>query len=138
MKALIQGGESKERFDLILSLTRLDEVYHKPLERYYVDGVKGSSIVEVYELRKQHFTRAKNTLESVAQRIEKIKEMDWAKFKKVQDDNEDSLLSAFGDGYYSGFLYARELEQDSDILNNVSDEELAEWSERAETEGQSK
>lgn len=84
MKALLQGGESKARFDLILSLTRLDEVYHKPLERYYVDGIKGDSIVEVYELKKQNFTRAKKTLEEAAKKVEKIKEIDWAKFRYRQ------------------------------------------------------
>ena len=52
---------------------------------------------------------------------------------ELQQSKEDSNASAFGDGWYDGFLEAQRLNEDeSCCLEEVNKDEIMGWSERAE------
>lgn len=78
MKYLIQGGESLERFNLLISLTRLNENSASALRDYIVKGLDDSLSAQLNDLSKSNFSRALNRLNCVAETVEKIKEIDWA------------------------------------------------------------
>jgi hypothetical protein len=49
--------------------------------------------------------------------------------------SKDKILSAYGDGWYSGFLEAQKLSREEDI-SDYSDHQILTMSEQAETDSQ--
>lgn len=83
MNVLIQGMESLERVNLLLALTRIDsEDVKSALIDYLTNGVDLKSAAELNDVKQQNFNRALKRINSVAYTVEKIKEIDWARFKK--------------------------------------------------------
>lgn len=82
MKYLMQGGESAERFDLLISLTKLGENAVSALRDNLVIGLDESTAANLNGLNKSNFSRALTTLNAVAETVEKIKEIDWAHLNK--------------------------------------------------------
>ncbi|MBO1894193.1 hypothetical protein HNW13_000035 [Shewanella sp. BF02_Schw] len=85
MKYLIQGGESLQRLQLLLSLTRMDsECMREALEDHYVLGFQDVAAVARNDIDRGNFTRAQKRLEQVAATVEQLKELDWAHFNHQQ------------------------------------------------------
>lgn len=83
MNYLSQGLETEERFQLLLSLTKIrSDSQVNALRMYLVDGLSFSLSVSLNEITEPNFQRAMNRLEKVAGTIEKIKEIDWTKSVK--------------------------------------------------------
>jgi len=54
---------------------------------------------------------------------------------ELQESVDDSNTSAFGDGWYDGFLEAKRLDEDKDFyLDDIKEDEVREMSEHAESE----
>lgn len=52
---------------------------------------------------------------------------------ELQQSKEDSNASAFGDGWYDGFIEAQRLSEDEEYcLEEIQTDEVIGWSERAE------
>lgn len=80
--ALIQGGESEERIDLILSLTSIaSEQKVEAIKAHYVQGVrlKDAAILAGADLGNLKKTLA--DLNKVAAVIERVKEIDWPDYQ---------------------------------------------------------
>jgi len=76
---LVQGCESKERVELILSLTDIrSDMAIRCIIHYLVDGWPKKEVSKVHD----HFSRDIAIVNRKAGIVEKIKELDWAKFKK--------------------------------------------------------
>lgn len=83
MNYLSQGLETKERFQLLLSLTKIrSDNQVNALKYYLVDGLSFSLSASLNGITEPNFQRAINRLEEVASTIEKIKEIDWIKSVK--------------------------------------------------------
>lgn len=83
MNYLSQGLETEERFQLLLSLTKIRSEHQvDALKRYLVDGLGFSLSASLSGITEPNFQRAMNRLEDVASTIEKIKEIDWIKSVK--------------------------------------------------------
>ncbi|MDX1473342.1 MAG: PapB/FocB family fimbrial expression transcriptional regulator [Reinekea sp.] len=82
MKYLIQGGESAARFDLLISLTKLGENAVSALRDHLVVGLDDSTAASLNGLNKSNFSRALATLNTAAETVEKIKEIDWSHLNK--------------------------------------------------------
>ena len=62
------------------------------------------------------------------------KESDVDAIIKLQESVEDSNTSAFGDGWYDGFLEAKRLDEDKDFyLEDINADEVRDRSEHAES-----
>jgi len=62
------------------------------------------------------------------------KESDVDAIIELQESVEDSNTSAFGDGWYDGFLEAQKLDEDKDYyLEEINEDEVREMSEHAES-----
>ena len=80
-KYLLQGAETKERVELLLQLTSItSESAIDAILDYLVTGhtAKRASIINNHD----HLSRDLKVLNRKAGIVEKIKELDWAKFKK--------------------------------------------------------
>lgn len=79
------GGESKERVELLLSLTKINS---EPLRDSIVDhlfvGHTEKDAVLLNGVTQSNFNRAMKKLNDVAGIVEKIKELDWERFKSVK------------------------------------------------------
>ncbi|WP_445425210.1 PapB/FocB family fimbrial expression transcriptional regulator [Alishewanella sp. HL-SH06] len=85
MKYITQGGESKERYELLISLTRISsEDVKAALKDYLVIGLADATAAAINGVQLSNFTRALNTLNTVASTVEQIKELDWARLKSVK------------------------------------------------------
>lgn len=83
MNYLIQGHESAARLELLLKLTKIEsEDIKAALHDHLVRGFKASHAAQINNVQQQNFVRAYKKLNSIAQTIEQIKELDWAHFKK--------------------------------------------------------
>ena len=84
MRYITQGGESQERYELLISLTRISsEDIKAALKDYLVTGLADTTAAAVNGIPLSNFTRALKTLNDTAATVEKIKELDWARFKSV-------------------------------------------------------
>lgn len=79
MNHLIQGGESAERFKLLLSLTKIKEPISSALFDYYVKGVSSGNAAELRGIKHSNVSRGADTLEQHAAIVEAIKQLDWEK-----------------------------------------------------------
>lgn len=83
MNYLLQGGESKERVDLLLSLTKISsEPIISAIHDYLVKGFDESDAVSLNSTTQSNFNRNMAILNKVAGTVESIKEIDWAKLNK--------------------------------------------------------
>ncbi|MDW3058696.1 PapB/FocB family fimbrial expression transcriptional regulator [Vibrio sp. 1978] len=79
---MIQGMESKQRVELVLSLTKMrSEQQIEALLRYFVDGLNFSACAELAGITESNFQRAIDRVQAIDTTIEKIKELDWQRFK---------------------------------------------------------
>lgn len=84
MRYITQGSESQERYELLISLTRISsEDIKAALKDYLVTGLADATAASVNGVPLSNFTRALKTLNDTAATVEKIKELDWARFKSV-------------------------------------------------------
>jgi hypothetical protein len=68
-------------------------------------------------------------IELAKQALERIKELESA-----AESAGDSNTSAFGDGWYDGFLEAQKIINDGGCLDDITEEEAREMSEHAESD----
>lgn len=81
MRYLIQGNESKERLEILFSFYwRLEDHYKDALIDHLAIGHPETLAASMNGLSKSNFSRALARLNNIAERIERIKELDWAKF----------------------------------------------------------
>ncbi|PNG65017.1 hypothetical protein CRN61_17730 [Vibrio vulnificus] len=79
---MIPGMETEERLDLVISLTSIrSEPQQRALKSYFVDGVNSSACAALEEIPESNFQRTIDRVQAVDSVIEKIKEIDWARFK---------------------------------------------------------
>lgn len=79
---MIPGMETKERLDLVISLTSIrSEAQQRALKSHFVDGVNSSACAALEEIPESNFQRTIDRVQAVDSVIEKIKEIDWARFK---------------------------------------------------------
>lgn len=84
MKRLLQGGESAERFDLLLSLTNIrSERIVDALRDHLVSGMSVQTAAQIAGEPQPNVKRALVVLEQVADTVEKIKDLDWHRFKSA-------------------------------------------------------
>jgi hypothetical protein len=84
MKYITQGGESIERFTLLLQLTNItSEPIIEALKDHLVTGLADATAASINCVPQSNFNRAFKSLNETATIVEKIKELDWAKFKSV-------------------------------------------------------
>lgn len=79
MNHLIQGGESAERFKLLLSLTKIDEPISAALFDYFVKGISSGNAAQLHGIKHGNVSRGADTLEERAAIVEAIKQIDWEK-----------------------------------------------------------
>ncbi|AWY02847.1 transcription factor protein [Alteromonas phage JH01] len=74
--ALLQGGESQLKIDLLLSLTsiRSDNV-KRALVAHYVNGSPTANCELVYDLSQQEFHRAKRRLKEVYETVQQLNDV---------------------------------------------------------------
>ena len=84
MKYLIQGGESAERVEILLSFTDIssDDI-KQALRDHYVIGLTTSAAAQVNNVPRQNFNRAVHVLESATARHERLKELDLQHLKSA-------------------------------------------------------
>ena len=84
MKRLLQGGESAERFELLLSLTNIrSERIADALRDHLVAGMTVQAAAQIAGEPQPNVKRALVVLEQVAVTVEKIKDLDWHRFKSA-------------------------------------------------------
>ena len=79
---MLQGMESEQRVSLVISLTsmRSEEQKHA-LKLYFVDGVNFAACAALAEITESNLQRAIDRVQKVDSIVEKVKELDWARFK---------------------------------------------------------
>lgn len=85
MRYLTQGGESQQRFELLLQLTRIasDDVKYA-LKDHLVTGLAESTAASLNGVKLSNFKRALDSLNESAAIVEQIKQLDWARFRSVK------------------------------------------------------
>lgn len=79
---MLQGFETKERLGLLLSLTNIRSDSQKnALEQYFVNGLNFEAAAAIAEIPVSNFKRVIDRVQEVDSTVEKIKDIDWAKFK---------------------------------------------------------
>lgn len=93
MKYLYAGSQSNERFELLLSLTRInsDEVV-AALFDHLVKGASESSAAIMNGISMSNFNRAFKKLDTVAASVERIKEIDLRKANQLSDNKHNTIL----------------------------------------------
>jgi len=85
MRYITQGSESQERYELLISLTRISsEDIKAALKDYLVTGLADTTAAAINGVQLSNFTRALKTVNDIAATVEQIKELDWARFKSVK------------------------------------------------------
>lgn len=85
MRYITQGSESQERYQLLISLTRISsEDIKAALKDYLVTGLADTTAAAINGVQLSNFTRALKTVNDIAATVEQIKELDWARFKSVK------------------------------------------------------
>ncbi len=80
MQRLLAGHESAERVDLLVSLTSIrSEGMQGAIHDHLVKGHAVAQAAALNGERDNNIRRALATLEQVADKVEKIKELDWGK-----------------------------------------------------------
>ncbi|MCK7458465.1 adhesin biosynthesis transcription regulatory family protein [Idiomarina aminovorans] len=87
MKYLFIGSQSERRFELLLSLTRInsDDVV-AALYDHLVKGATESSAAIINGISMSNFNRAFKKLNDVAEAVEHIKEIDFRKLNQLSDN----------------------------------------------------
>ena len=82
-----QGSESPERFDLLVSLTGLrSQSQIGALRDHLVKGVPLDAAMVLYGVtNKSNLERDLDKINDIATTVEKIKELDWVRFRKSGD-----------------------------------------------------
>ena len=81
MKYLFQGNMNLDRFNILISLTSIkSEDKISALKAHLVDGRSEVASYTLNGVDGSNFREALNTLNSVAEKVEKIKEIDLARF----------------------------------------------------------
>lgn len=79
---MIQGMETEQRVDLLLSLTNVrSEPQISALKRHFVDGLNASACAAFEGIPESNFQRVIDRLQEVDAKIEQIKDLDWSRFK---------------------------------------------------------
>lgn len=82
MNYLMQGGETEERLALLIKLTSIrSEDIKYALVDHLVKGMPDATAASLNDVPQSNFNRAFNKLNEVAETVERIKELDWDKFK---------------------------------------------------------
>ena len=89
---LLQGMEDAERFDILLSFTRIDSDDVKAALRDHLvkpaegkpGGFSKTSAAQFNNVDVSNFDRALKRLNAVAAKVERVKEIDWAKQQSVK------------------------------------------------------
>lgn len=85
MDRLLQGGESAERFELLISLTSIrSEGIREALYDHLVRGLPVMTAAQIAGEPQPNVKRALAVLEEVADKVERIKELDWSAFISVK------------------------------------------------------
>ncbi len=85
MNYLLCGGESEERLRLLMTLTKMNsESMNDALVDHFVKGHSEKDCVIINRVTQSNFNRAVSRLNQVAETVEKIKEIDWQRFKSVK------------------------------------------------------
>lgn len=84
MKLLVQGGQTNDRFELLLQLTRIaSEDVIEALRDHLVRGMTTANAAGVNGVEQSALTRALKTLEKQANVVEQIKLIDWRHIKQL-------------------------------------------------------
>lgn len=79
---MLKGNESPEKVQLVISLTKINsEAQIKALHRYFVDGLNADACAGIEGVTASNFQRAIDKVNEKDAIVEKIKEIDWARFK---------------------------------------------------------
>lgn len=79
---MLQGFETKERLNLLLSLTNIRSDSQKSaLEQHFVNGLNFEAAAAIAEITASNFKRVVDRVQEVDSIVEKIKDIDWDKFK---------------------------------------------------------
>lgn len=91
MRYLVQGSQSEERFQWLLKLTKISSEDMIDALRYHlVKGLAESTAAHIADVKLSNLKRALDTLNEAATAVEKIKELDWARFRAAQlSDNNN-------------------------------------------------
>tara|TARA_R110002020_G_scaffold129752_1_gene290290 strand:- start:557 stop:820 length:264 start_codon:yes stop_codon:yes gene_type:complete len=83
MQYLFSGQVSIKRLALLISLTKInsDDII-EALADHFVKGLSESAAASVNGVQQPNLKRAIKKLNDVAEAVEKIKELDWLKFKQ--------------------------------------------------------
>ena len=93
MKYLYAGSQSNERFELLLSLTRINsEDVVAALSDHLVKGASESSAAIMNGISMSNFNRAFRKLDTVAAAVERIKEIDLRKPNQLSDNKYNNTL----------------------------------------------
>ncbi len=85
MNYLLCGGESPERLRLLMTLTKMNsDSMNDALIDYFVKGHAEKECVIINGVTQSNFNRAVSRLNQVAETVEKIKEINWQRFKSVK------------------------------------------------------
>ncbi len=85
MRYITQGSESPDRYELLISLTRISsEDIKAALKDYLVTGLADATAAAINGVQLSNFTRALKTVNDIAATVEQIKELDWARVKSVK------------------------------------------------------
>lgn len=85
MRYITQGSESQERYELLISLTRISsEDIKAALKDYLVTGLADTTAAAINGVQLSNFTRALKTVNDIAATVEQIKQLDWARLKSVK------------------------------------------------------
>lgn len=83
MRYLTQGGETAERLELLLSLTKItSEPVQDALADHLVRGLSDATAAGINGVTQSNLKRALDSLELVAATVERIKEIDWRHLKR--------------------------------------------------------
>jgi hypothetical protein len=87
MKYLFIGSQSEQRFELLLSLTRInsDDVV-SALYDHLVKGASENSAAIINGISMSNFNRAFKKLNEVAAAVERVKEIDLRKLNQLSDN----------------------------------------------------
>ncbi len=81
MNYLLPGSEPAERMNLIIDGTNMtSKAQIGALLEHYVNGLPAARACARFGIELSNFERAQTRLEAEAARIERIKEIDWARF----------------------------------------------------------
>lgn len=82
MRYLMQGMETGERLNLLLSLTNIrSENVIDALHDHLVKGLADSTAAAINGCTQSNFKRALDAVEAVAATVEQIKQLDWKSVK---------------------------------------------------------